>query len=203
MADLYTLRREDLLQLGGFAEKKADNLLQAVEASRQRPLARLINALGIRGVGEVAAADLAHYYPDLTALRHTGVEDLQRIDGIGPNIAQAIVDWFARSANQHILEKLYAAGVWPRSEEISANSEKAQPLAGMTFVVTGTLPIFSREDAKEFIQAFGGKVSESISKKTSFLVVGENPGSKVEKAHILGVPIIDEQNLRKMVEGEA
>ena len=201
VADLYTLRREDLLKLEGFAEKKADNLLQAIETSRQQPLARLINALGIRGVGEVAATDLARYYPDLAEIRQTGLDDLQRIDGIGPNIAQAIVDWFARSANQRILEKLCAAGVWPRNEMTPTNSRIAQPFTGLTFVVTGTLPTLSREGVKEFIQAFGGKVTDSISKKTSFLVAGENPGSKIEKARALGVPIIDEQNLRKMIEG--
>ncbi len=196
VADLYTLRREDLLQLEGFAEKKADNLLAGVEASKDRPLPRLINALGIRGVGEVTAVDMAARFPDLDALSQANLGELQSMEGIGPNTAQAIVDWFAREANQTVLRKLKAAGVWPRSEVKQASGP--QPFAGMTFVVTGTLPNLSREQAKEFIQSRGGKVIDSVSKKTSYLVLGESPGSKFDKARELGVAIIDEARLRSL-----
>ncbi len=198
VADLYTLKKEDLLRLEGFAEKKADNLLQSIENSRQRPLARLINALGIHGVGEVMAADLTRYYSSLDELALASKEELQQIEGIGPNIAQAIVDWFARPANQRVLARLKEAGVWP----VAQRQEKpagAQPLAGKTFVVTGSLAGFTREGVKAFIQEYGGKVSDSVSKKTDFLVTGENPGSKLDKARELGVAVIDEVELRRMV----
>jgi DNA ligase (NAD+) len=200
VADLYTLRREDLLKLEGFGEKKADNLIAAIEASRQQPLERLINALGIRGVGEVMAADLAREYRDLDALSRASLTELQQIEGVGPNIAQAIVDWFARPANQHVLAKLKSAGVWPQSEQTRVTGP--QPLAGLTFVVTGTLPGFTREGVKEFIQQHGGKVTDSVSAKTDYLVAGEAAGSKLEKARSLNVPVIDEARLRSMAGGE-
>jgi DNA ligase (NAD+) len=199
VADLYSLQRSDLLQLEGFAEKKVDNLLAAIETSRSRPLSRVLIALGIRGVGEVMAADLARYYPDLDTLGRAKVEDLQRIEGVGPNIAQAIVDWFARPANHVVLDKLCAAGIWPRVQLAPARQVDVRlPLDGLTFVVTGTLAGFSREGAKDFIQSQGGKVVDSVSKKTSFLVVGEAPGSKLSKAQELGVPILDEAGLRRL-----
>jgi DNA ligase (NAD+) len=199
VADLYTLEREELLKLEGFANKKADNLLQSIEASKNQPLSRLINALGIRGVGEVVAGDLARAFPDLESLSLARLEDLQMVEGIGPNIAQAIVDWFARPANRRVLQKLRAVGVWPRMEPAQVEPAGAKPLDGMTFVVTGTLISFTREGVKEFIEAHGGKVIDSVSKKTSYLVLGENPGSKLEKARSLGVPIVDEAGLRRLV----
>ncbi len=197
VADLYTLRKEDLLRLEGFAEKKAQNLLNAIQASKSRPLARLINALGIRGVGEVTAAELARHYPDLDALAKASVEELMQIEGIGPNTAQAIVDWFSRPQNQRVLEKLKAAGVWPHSE-IAAPSGMAA-LAGLTFVITGTLKNFTREEAKAFIEAHGGKVTDSVSRTTNYLVVGENPGSKLQKARQLGIPLLDEKALQQLI----
>jgi len=199
VADLYTLTRENLLSLEGFAEKKADNLLASIETSRQQPLARLINALGVHGVGEVMAVDLTRVYPDLEALSQTTIEALQRIEGVGPNIAQAIVDWFARPANRQVLEKLRKAGVWPIAEQKAAPTGP-QPLTGLTFVITGTLPGFSREGAKEFIQQYGGKVTDSVTKKTNYLVAGDSAGSKLEKARELGVKVVDEPALRSMVE---
>jgi DNA ligase (NAD+) len=200
MADLYTLRKEDLLELEGFAEKKTDNLLVAIDQSRTRPLARLINALGIRGVGEVMAADLARHFYDLDALSQASKEDLQAIEGVGPNIAQAVVDWFERPANRDLLEKLRAAGIWPASAAARKEDDSVQPLSGLTFVVTGTLPSLSRDAAKEWIQSRGGKVTDSVSKKTSYLVLGENPGSKLDKARSLGVQVIDEEGLKRLAE---
>lgn len=199
VADLYTLKKEDLLKLEGYADKKADNLLASIEASRTRPLSRVITALGIRGVGEVMAADLAHNFADLEALSRTTEEELMQIEGIGPNIARAIVDWFSRPANQKVLEKLHAAGVWPREEPVKEGKSIEGPLSGLTFVVTGTLPSFSRDGIKEYIQSNGGKVTDSISKKTSYLVLGENPGSKLEKARALGVKVVEEEGLRELV----
>jgi DNA ligase (NAD+) len=198
VADLYTLQRDDLLSLEGFAEKKADNLLASIETSRGQSLARTITALGIRGVGEVVAADLARAYSDLEELSRASLDDLQQVEGIGPNIAQAIVDWFARPANQQVLHKLRQAGVWPRVQPEQAAPQGPRPLDGLTFVVTGTLAGLSRDGAKEFIESYGGKVTDSVSKKTSYLVLGENPGSKLEKARSLGVQVIDEAGLRRL-----
>ena len=198
MADLYTLKPEDLLEMEGFAEKKAENLLAAIEASRQQPLARLINALGIRGVGEVMAVDLAKNYSSLDGLARATLDELRTIEGVGPNIAQAIVDWFARPANQRLLQKLKAVNLWPVTKaEVKAPGSTL--LEDQTFVITGTLPALSREEARELILKFGGKVTDSVSKKTSYLVRGENPGSKLEKARELGVPVLDEAGLRRLV----
>jgi len=147
----------------------------------------------------VVAADLARAYPDLDQLSSASLDDLQMLEGIGPNIAQAIVDWFARPANQRVLQKLHRAGVWPRSAPQETQAIGSQPLEGLTFVVTGTLPGFSREGVKEFIESYGGKVIDSVSKKTGYLVMGENPGSKLEKARSLGVPIMDVAGLRRLV----
>lgn len=200
VADLFTLKKEDLLKLEGFADKKADNLLGAILAARSQPLARLLAALGIRGVGEVSAKDLAGAFGSLDALSAADAPALQTVEGIGPNIAAGIVDWFARPSNQNLLAKLKTAGVWPQEKQKAEGGMQNAPLAGMTFVVTGTLPSLSREDAKELIEQHGGKVTDSISKKTSYLVLGENPGSKLQKAQSLGVPIVDEDGLRKLVE---
>lgn len=196
VADLYSLTRADLLRLEGFADKKADNILAAIDASRSRPLERVINALGIRGVGEVMAGDLAGHYRDLEQLSRATAEELQQIEGIGPNIAEAIVDWFSRPVNRRVLEKLRAAGVWPAAEEAAA---PAGALEGLTFVVTGALPHYSREGIKDFIRSHGGKVTDSVSKSTSYLVVGESPGSKLDKARQLGVPILDEAGLLALI----
>jgi DNA ligase (NAD+) len=193
--DLYLLNKDDFLSLEGFAEKKADNLLQAIAASRERPLARLISAMGIRGVGEVMAADLAQVFPDLDALASATAEDLMKIEGVGPNTAQSIVDWLARPGNREFIARLKAAGVWPLSLRSQASVQGAQPLDGLTFVVTGTLPNFSRDQVKEFIQVQGGKVTDSVSKKTDYLVAGEAAGSKLDKARQLGVPVLDEAGL--------
>jgi len=197
VADLYLLTKEQLLALEGFADKKADNLLAAIRASAAQPLNRLITALGIHGVGEVMATDLSKNFPDLAALSLATVGDLQQIEGIGPNIAESIVDWFHRDANRTLLYKLNEAGVWPVSSGQSSVVSN-QSLAGLTFVVTGTLPTLSREGVKELIEQHGGKVTDSVSKKTSYLVLGENPGSKHDKALALGVPAIGEAELRRL-----
>ncbi|MBI4771382.1 MAG: NAD-dependent DNA ligase LigA [Chloroflexi bacterium] len=200
VADLYRLTGEQLLELEGFAQKKADNLIAAIDASRARPLHRLIAALGIRGVGEVMAADLAAAFGDLEALATAVPADLEAVEGVGPNTAAALNDWFARPRNRALLEELRAAGVWPHAERAARPAEGA-PLAGLTFVITGTLPGFSREEAKAYIQAHGGKVTDSVSKKTGYLVAGEAAGSRLAKAESLGVPVIDEAALRALAGG--
>ncbi len=200
VADLYTLERSALLGLEGFAEKKADNLLEAIAASKEQPLSRLLTALGVRGVGEVVASDLAGQFGSLDALAATTVEELESIEGIGPNIAQAIVDWFQRPANQGVLDKMRTAGVWPLETRVAQGPESPQTLSGLTFVVTGTLSGFTRTEAKAFIQAQGGKVTGSVSKKTDYLVAGEKAGSKLSKAQELGIKVIGEDELRNMVD---
>jgi DNA ligase (NAD+) len=205
VADLYTLRREKVLDALTKKDRKseseppgkvADNLLAAIDASRQQPLGRLITALGVRGVGEVMAADLARAFPDLDALTKAKPADLMQIEGVGPNIAEAIADWFSTPANLKTLKKLKVAGVWPKGEKPSRR--QTGPLTGMTLVVTGTLPGLSRDAARQLIVAGGGKVTDSVSKKTDYLVVGAEPGSKLAKARSLGVKVIDEAQLRKL-----
>ena len=196
VADLFTLKKSQLLELEGFAEKKAENLLGSIEQAKGQSLNRLITALGIHGVGEVMAGDLARTYGNVTALSKTTADELQQIEGVGPNIAESIVDWFARPANQKLLKKLKAAGVDPQMQK--DEKKKDGVFTGLTFVVTGTLPNFSRDDAKAFIEGNGGKVTDSVSKKTSYLVLGENPGSKFEKAQSLGIKIIDEAELKQL-----
>jgi DNA ligase (NAD+) len=207
VADLYTLTRKDILAAVTKKDRKtkaeppgklADNLLASIAASRQRPLSRLINALGVRGVGEVMAADLSRTFRDLDALAVARAADLMQIEGVGPNIAEAVVDWCGRPANRKVLKKLKAAGVWPVAATGDRRAVEEGPLSGFSFVVTGTLPNLSREDAKELIQASGGKVTDSVSKKTDYLVLGAEPGSKFAKAKSLGVKIIGEKELRDL-----
>jgi DNA ligase (NAD+) len=198
VADLYTINRDDLLSLEGFAGKKADNLLASIQQSKQQPLARLLTALGIRGVGEVMAGDLTRHYSDLDQLSRATSDDLQIIEGVGPNTAQAIVDWFSRPANRKILDKLRSVGVWPVVNQETTSDTSKGTLAGMTFVVTGTMADFTRQGVKEYIESRGGKVTDSVGKNTSYLVLGENPGSKAEKARALGIPILSEGALRQL-----
>ncbi len=200
VSDLYTLESNSLLGLDGFAVKKTNNLLEAILASKKQPFDRLLTALGIRGVGGSIAGDLTRYYTDLDALASATIDDLQSIEGIGPNIAAAIVDWFTRPANQLVLEKLRAAGVWPKAEIDLESRGSSQRLEGLTFVVTGTLSNFTRTEIKTFIQSHGGKVAGSVSKKTDYLVAGENAGSKFIKAKSLGVSIISEEELSVMIQ---
>ncbi|MBN2117432.1 MAG: NAD-dependent DNA ligase LigA [Anaerolineales bacterium] len=207
VADIYTLKRADILEAVTKKERKtekeppgkiADNLLASIETSKSRSLARLITALGIRGVGEVSAGDLASRFADLDALSKAKAADLEQIDGIGPSVAESVAEWFARPVNKNVVKKLKAAGVWPQGGQSSVSSKQSDKLGGLTFVITGTLPTFSRDNAKEFIESHGGKVTDSVSKKTSYLVLGEAPGSKYEKAKSLGVKIIGEDELKKL-----
>lgn len=197
-ADLYYLTREQILALEGFADKSADNLFQAIEASKGRGLARLLFALGIRYVGSTVAELLARHYATLDEVMAATQEELEAIEGIGPRTAASLVEWFSRPSNREMIEKLRRAGVsFARSGEAPGALE--QPLAGLTFVITGTLASFTREEAKAFIEAHGGRVASSVSRKTDYLVVGENPGSKLQKAQALGVKTITEDELLSMV----
>ncbi len=208
VADIYKLNRTDILTAVTKKERKtekeppgkiADNLLASIEASKSRSLARLITALGIRGVGEVSAADLARNFMDLDAISNASAEDLQQIAGFGPSIAESIAEWFSRPANKKVIKKLKAAGVWPKGIAGTRQATVEGKLSGLTFVVTGTLPTLSRDDVKDLIESNGGKVTDSVSKKTSYLVLGEAPGSKFDKARSLGIKIIGEEELMELV----
>jgi DNA ligase (NAD+) len=197
-ADLYTLKREDLLALEGFAEKSADNLLAAIGAAKDRSLAQVLAGLGIRGVGVTIAQLLVQHYDSLDDLAAASQEDLESIPGMGPHTGQAIVEWFRRVRNREFVEKLRKAEV--KLEQIAATSSTKGALSGSTFVITGTLPTMSRDAAKSLIELHGGKVVGSVSGNTDYLVVGESPGgSKYRKAQQLGTPLIDEARLLEMV----
>lgn len=199
VADLYLLTKDDLLKLEGFGGKKAENLLSSIQLSRTQPLNRFITALGIRGVGEVAANELANNFKNLDNLMSASLDDLQQINGIGPNIALSIRDWFERSANQELLIKFRKIGIWPQMLPIKASGK----LAGLTIVITGTLPTLSREVAKSIIEKNGGKVTDNVSKNTNYLLLGDNPGSKFEKARQLNIPIIGEKELLDLIESRS
>ncbi|MEJ2446582.1 MAG: NAD-dependent DNA ligase LigA [Anaerolineales bacterium] len=198
VSDLYQLREEDLLELEGFAEKKAENLIEAIQNSKDRPLSRLINALGIRGVGEVVAATLGAEFKSLDALKSASLEDLEVIPGIGPNIAQAILDWFGRKSNQQVLASLKESGVWP--VEQSAEETGELPLNGLTFVLTGKLEGYTRNELKDKLQGLGARVTGSVSSNTDYVVAGEDPGSKLTSAQELEVPVLSEDELEKLIQ---
>ena len=201
VADLYALTKEELLPLEKFAEKKAQKLIEAIEASKQQPLTRLIIGLGIRHIGEVAADALANYYGSIDALLQATPDEIQEIDGVGPTIAESVADWVKRETTHDLVERLKQAGVNPTQPVRRAPKEPVGVFAGKTFVLTGGMSE-PRERIAEWVESLGGKVSDSVSKKTSYVVVGESPGaSKISKATQLTVPMIGEDELRKMAVG--
>ncbi|OGO42132.1 MAG: DNA ligase (NAD(+)) LigA [Chloroflexi bacterium RBG_16_57_9] len=200
VADLYFLKAEKLLELEGFAQKRVDNLLAAIEASKTPPLDRLIYALGIRHVGDTVATLLTQHFRSLDELMAASKEALQQIPGLGPEIAGSIADFFAHEPNRRVIEKLKRAGVQTQqAERVMPVAAEALPLAGKTFVITGTLPGMSRQQAAELIERYGGRVTDSVSRNTTYLVVGEAPGSKLDKARKLGVTIVDVDGLGQMM----
>ena len=195
VADLYSLTKEQLLQLDKFKDKSAQNLLDAIEASKQNNLDKLVFGLGIRNIGDKAAAQLAEHFGAMQALAAASGEEIAAIDGIGAVMAQSVTEFFARSGTADLLARLQAAGVnmeWH-------GEKKGTALAGMTLVVTGTLPHLSRQKAEALIVQNGGKASGSVSKKTAYVVAGEAAGSKLTKAQTLGIPILDEAGLYRLI----
>ncbi|MEM7118841.1 MAG: NAD-dependent DNA ligase LigA [Chloroflexota bacterium] len=200
IADIYYLKRDELLALEGFKDKKVDNLLNGVAASKGQPPERVLTGLGIRFVGSVVASLLISELGGIDEIGAASLERLQQIDGIGERTAVAIAAWFADERNQAILEKLRVANLnFVIIKDESAN-ETSETLAGLTFVVTGTLPTMSRNDAKAFIEARGGKVTGSVSKKTNYLLAGEKAGSKLRKAESLGITVLDEPALKALAD---
>ncbi|MCC6167128.1 MAG: NAD-dependent DNA ligase LigA [Caldilineaceae bacterium] len=199
LADIYALPWDEIRQLEGYGDKRVENLQAGVEASKQRPLARLLTGLGIRYVGSVVAELLMAHFASLDALMAAPAEELNRIDGIGPRIAASVVDYFSLQPNRDLVRRLAEAGVRTADLDRPARPAAAAALSGKTFVITGTLPALSRDEAKALIEAHGGKVTGSVSGKTDFLVVGENAGSKLDKATRLGVATLDEAGLLALV----
>jgi DNA ligase (NAD+) len=181
-----------------MAEKSAANLLAAIEGSRRTTLARFIFALGIRNVGEATARELARHFGSLDALMAADATALQAVPDVGPIVAESIAEFFEEPHNREVIEQLRAAGVsW---EEGAVTAPREGRATGKTFVLTGTLPTMSRDEAKALIEAHGAKVTGSVSKKTDYVVAGAEAGSKLDKAQALGVTIIDEDGLRALLE---
>jgi DNA ligase (NAD+) len=192
VADLYTLKKEDLLQLDRFAEKSADNLIRAIAASKQNPLPRLLFGLGIRNIGLQAAKLLCEAFPSMEAIMNANAEQIATIEGFGAVMAESVVSAFQEPHMQKLIAALQAHGVQMQYTRTELTDRR---FANMTFVLTGTLPTMKRSEAKALIEQFGGKVSGSVSKKTTYVVAGEEAGSKLQKATELGIPVWTEQDL--------
>jgi DNA ligase (NAD+) len=195
--DVYRLTREQLLSLPLFADKKADLVLTSIEASKDRGLARVLVGLGIRHVGPPTARDLVAAFGSFDAIAAASEESLGAVEGVGPVLAASIRSWFDSPRNAGIVAKLRAAGV--RLEE--ERQEASGPLAGKTFVLTGSLPSLTRDQAAKLIVDAGGTVTSSVSKKTDYVVAGESPGSKLARAEALGIAVLDEEGLRGLLSG--
>ncbi|MDP2730441.1 MAG: NAD-dependent DNA ligase LigA [Dehalococcoidales bacterium] len=200
VADLYYLKKEDLLKLERMAEKSASNIIEAIEKSKDRPLSRVILALGIRHVGGEMAQILAQEFKDLDDLKSASREKLMSIPAVGPKIAESIIAFFGQEENLCIIEGLRGAGVWPKSE---ATGKEAVPLAGMEFVITGRLEAFTRQEAEARVKELGGTVKDNVTRKTSYLVVGDEPGSKLARARALGIKELNEEEFRHLLERKA
>jgi DNA ligase (NAD+) len=195
VADIYFLRPEQFEGIEGWGEKSIENLFHAIDESRTRPLASFLTALGIPHVGYAAAEVLAQEVGSLEKLETMTAEELEAVEGIGPVIAVAIASFFAEKRNRGVLRRLREGGARPQPPE----RKKRGPLSGKTFVLTGSLEDFTRSQAAEAIEERGGKVISSVSKKTDYVVAGEGPGSKYDKAIQLGVEIIDEDAFKKLL----
>jgi len=194
VADIYYLTKKDLLNLERFADKSADNIIKEIENSKKLPLERVIYGLGIRMVGERTAQFLAEHFGSMEALATASVEELQNVNEVGPRIAESIVEFFSIAANRKLIERLGEAGLALKGKK----KERGTKLAGKTFVLTGTLAKYTRDEAKKLIEDAGGRVSGSVSKKTDYVVAGADAGSKLDKAKELGVAVIDEKEMENL-----
>jgi len=196
VADIYHLKLEQLVDLERMGKKSAEKLLRNIEASRRQPLPRVLSALGIRFVGERTAVFLAEAFGSLDRIAAADLETLQHAEEVGPKVAESIYQFFREPRNQELIARLREAGL---QFECQIVRKKGGALEGLTFVLTGTLPHLSREEAKARIEAAGGKVSGSVSKQTSYVVAGEAAGSKLDKAQALGISVIGEPDLIQML----
>ncbi|MEL6221746.1 MAG: NAD-dependent DNA ligase LigA [Cyanobacteria bacterium J06627_8] len=204
VADLYTLTEDDLIQVERMGKKSAQNLLDALEISKQQPWSRVLFGLGIRHVGSVNAQLLAEHFTTVEALQSAMPETIETVYGIGPEIAQSVYQWFQVPANQTLIQRLKDAGLqFAGAASVQQAEQQNEAIAGKTFVLTGTLPNLKRDEAKDLIQQAGGKVTGSVSKKTDYVVVGEDAGSKQAKAEQLGIPQLSEVQLLALVEGRS
>ncbi|MGA7751561.1 MAG: NAD-dependent DNA ligase LigA [Candidatus Sulfotelmatobacter sp.] len=194
VADIYDLTKKDLLSLDRFADKSAQNILDQIENSKKLPLERVIYGLGIRMVGERTAQFLAEHFGSMEALAGASVEELQDVNEVGPRIAESLAEFFSNPANKKLVERLGKAGLAFKGQK----KERGTKLAGKTFVLTGTLAHFTRDEAKKMIEDAGGKVTGSVSKKTDYVVAGADAGSKLDKAKELGVAVIDEKEMERL-----
>lgn len=195
LADVFDLPWETISEMEGYGEKRVENLRAGIEAAKQRPAARLLTGLGIRFVGSTVAELVMDAFPDIPALMGADAESLSAIEGIGPKIAASIVEFFSLEPNRALIDKLARLGVRLHGEARTVAADTPQPFADLTFVITGTLPTMSRDEAKAYIEERGGKVTGSVSVKTDFLLAGEKAGSKLAKAEKLGVPVIGEEEM--------
>jgi DNA ligase (NAD+) len=199
VADLYYLTREQLLDLEKVADKSASNVLNSIEGSKDRHLARVIFALGILHVGEEYAELLAENFSSIDELAKASQEDLLSLPSIGPKIADSIVAFFRQEGNKRIIEKLRKAGVRLEREKIEEAKPEELPLAGLEFVLTGRLESFTRQEAEAKIKALGGKAGSDVTKKTSYVIVGADPGSKLAKAEKLGIKTLSEAEFLELL----
>jgi len=197
VADIYDLTLETLMELERMGKKSAGNILRNIENSKQNPLPRLLTALGIRFVGERTAVFLAEAFGSLDAIAHADIDDLQRAEEVGPKVAEAVFQYFHEPHNQKLIDRLRAEGL---QFTYQSTRPKGGKFRGLTFVLTGTLPSLSREEAARLIEEAGGKVSGSVSKKTTYVVAGADPGSKIVKAEELGIPVLDEDTLLALLQ---
>ena len=197
-ADIFNLDRDELVEMERMGEKSADNLLESIEKSKATTLSRFLYGLGIREVGEATAASLAGFYGTLELIMSANEEDLQKVPDVGPVVASRIHAFFSESHNADVIQRLKDSGViWKDTNP--TRMKDGGSLAGKTFVLTGTLTSMTRDEAKDRIQAQGGKVTGSLSKKTNFVVFGDNPGSKLAKAQKLAINTIDQAGLEKLL----
>ncbi len=200
IADLYRLKKEDLILLERMGEKSADNLLSAIEKSKTRPLERLIFGLGIRHVGVKAAKQLAMHFGSMERLSSALPDEIQQLNDIGPRIAESLAEYFAQPDKQQMLDELSQMGINMMNSDTESSADKIKPVQDKIFVLTGTLEGFSRREAQELIEKAGGKVSGSVSKKTDYVIAGNEPGSKLTKAETLGITILNEEQFKSLID---
>jgi DNA ligase (NAD+) len=195
VADIYDISKQRLIELERFADKSAQNIIDAIEKSKTKPLSKFLYALGIRHVGETTAEDLARNFPRLDDFFHLSEEDLMKVEGIGPEVAASVVKFFRDKKNKESIERLKKAGV----NVIETKTKEKGKLAEKTFVFTGALKDFERDEARNLVESLGATTASSVSKKVDYVVVGEDPGSKFDKAKELGVRTLTEEEFKKMV----
>jgi DNA ligase (NAD+) len=195
VADIYYIKKEELVALERMADKSAQNIIDAIEESKTKPLSKFLYALGIRHVGEATAEDLARRFPRLDDFFHLSEESLMEVEGIGPEVASSVFQFFRDKKNRESIERLKKAGV----KVIELRVKEKGKLAGKAFLFTGALKSFGRDEARDLVESLGGITASSVSKKVDFVVVGEDPGSKFDKAKELGIKTLTEEEFKKMV----